>query len=138
VRPVISSHNGTGGTWTPAELARLYRLGGFAAVTPAQAPALAAKIIAMSTFHFAGVGIGTDTGGFASLPAPLKTATLRYPFTSYDGRVTFARERTGTRTFDLNRDGVAHYGLCIHASMSVVFIPERRSAPSLARNRLSF
>jgi hypothetical protein len=109
--PLISSHNGTGGAWTPGELARLHRLGGFAAVTPVQAPALAAKIIAMSRYHFAGVGIGTDTGGFASLPAPLTGVTLRYPFRSYGGRVTFVRERTGTRTFDLNRDGVAHYGL---------------------------
>jgi hypothetical protein len=25
--------------------------------------------------------------------------------------VRFARQRTGTRTFDLNRDGMAHYGL---------------------------
>ena len=25
--------------------------------------------------------------------------------------MTFTRERTGTRTFDLNTDGVAHYGL---------------------------
>jgi hypothetical protein len=117
--PLVSSHNGTGGTWTPAELRRLYRLGGFAAVTPAQAGALAAKINTMATFHAPhqhalGVGIGTDTGGFASLPAPRTDATsnpLPYPFRSYDGKVTFARERTGTRTFDLNHDGVAHYGM---------------------------
>ncbi|HEX3317927.1 MAG TPA: hypothetical protein VHR88_07915, partial [Solirubrobacteraceae bacterium] len=36
---------------------------------------------------------------------------LRYPFRSYDGRVRFVRQRTGERTFDLNTDGVAHYGL---------------------------
>ena len=61
-----------------------------------------------------GVGIGTDTGGFASLPGPRADAAahpLRYPFRSYDGRVTFTRERSGSRVFDLNRDGVAHYGL---------------------------
>jgi hypothetical protein len=116
--PLVSSHNGTGGTWTANELRRLYRLGGFAAVTPAQAPALAAKINRMATFHdrrgFLGVGIGSDTGGFASLPGPRSDAAahpLRYPFRSYDGKVTFRRERTGQRTFDLNRDGVAHYGL---------------------------
>ncbi len=48
------------------------------------------------------------------MPGPRPDAAqrpLRYPFTSYDGSVTFTRERTGTRTFDLNRDGVAHYGL---------------------------
>lgn len=115
---VISGHNGTGGTWTSAELTKLYRLGGFAAVTPDQAPGLAAKILSMSRHRrgsrSVGVGIGTDTGGFASLPGPRANTArrpLRYPFKSYDGKVTFTRERTGTRTFDLNRDGVAHYGL---------------------------
>ena len=67
--PLISSHNGTGGEWTPAELTRLYKLGGFAAVTPDQAPALASKIIPMSRYrnpkYYFGVGIGTDTGGFS-------------------------------------------------------------------------
>jgi Membrane dipeptidase (Peptidase family M19) len=113
--PLISSHNGTGGQWTPAELVKLYRLGGFAAVTPDTAPALAAKILRMQRFkdrsRFFAVGIGTDTNGFASLPGPDRKDPLRYPFKSYDGRVTFARERTGRRTFDLNTDGVAHYGL---------------------------
>lgn len=117
--PLISSHNGTGGEWTPAELRRLYRLGGFAAVTPDLAPALAQKILTMARYdtpahRFIGVGLGTDTNGFSSLPGrrpDAKTHPLRYPFTSYDGSVTFTRERTGTRAFDLNRDGVAHYGL---------------------------
>ncbi len=113
--PLVSSHNGTGGTWTTAELRRLYDTGGFVAVTPADGPDLAAKINRMETVaRFSGIGIGTDTGGFASLPGPRPDATthpLRYPFRSYDGRVTFGRERTGSRVFDLNRDGVAHYGL---------------------------
>lgn len=113
--PLVSSHNGTGGTWTTAELQRLSRTGGFVAVTPAQAPDLAAKIDRVAAItRFGGIGIGTDTGGFASLPAPRRDAAahpLRYPFRSYDGRVTFTRERTGSRVFDLNIDGVAHYGL---------------------------
>jgi microsomal dipeptidase-like Zn-dependent dipeptidase len=112
--PLISSHNGTGGEWTPSELRTLHRLGGYASVTPDVAPKLAAKILRMARFGFSGVGIGTDTGGFSSLPGPRPDAArkpLRYPFTSYDGRVSFTRERTGTRTFDLNSDGVAQYGL---------------------------
>lgn len=36
--PLISSHTGTGGTWTPAELRRLYALGGLAAATPGTTP----------------------------------------------------------------------------------------------------
>ncbi len=117
--PLISSHNGTGGEWSPSELIRLYKLGGFAAVTPDIAPNLAAKILAIAKYRrpgsgFFGVGIGTDTNGFASQPGPRPDAAtnpLRYPFKSYDGSVTFTREVTGTRTFDLDRDGVANYGL---------------------------
>jgi microsomal dipeptidase-like Zn-dependent dipeptidase len=116
--PLVSSHNGTGGEWSTAELTELYKLGGFAAVTPDQAPALAQKILSMTKFkdrsRFFGVGIGTDTGGFSSLPGPRSDAMthpLRYPFKSYDGNMTFTREVTGSRTFDLNTDGVAQYGL---------------------------
>jgi microsomal dipeptidase-like Zn-dependent dipeptidase len=117
--PLISSHNGTGGEWTPAELRELYKLGGFAAVTPDLAPALAQKILTMARYDkpangFVGIGLGTDTNGFSSLPGArpdAKSHPLRYPFQSYDGSVTFTRERTGTRTFDLNTDGVAQYGL---------------------------
>ena len=48
--PVVSSHNGTGGTWSPSELRRLYKLGGFAAVTPDTAPKLARKILTMARY----------------------------------------------------------------------------------------
>ena len=115
--PLVSSHNGTGGEWTGAELRRLYALGGFAAVTPDQAPALAAKIRDMAAHdhqRLVGVGLGSDTGGFSSLPGPRVDAgnhPLRYPFLSYDGSVRFDRERAGARVFDLNTDGVAQYGL---------------------------
>jgi hypothetical protein len=112
--PLVSSHNGTGGEWTPAELRQLHKLGGYASVTPDTAPKLASKILGMARFGFFGVGIGTDTGGFASLPGPRADAPqhpLSYPFKSVDGGVTFTRERSGSRTFDLNTDGVAHYGL---------------------------
>jgi hypothetical protein len=136
--PLISSHNGTGGEWTDAELRRLYRLGGFAAVTPDQATGLAAKINRMADLrsprHFFGVGLGTDTGGFASLPGPragAATNPLRYPFRSFDGRVTFGRERSGRRTFDLNRDGVAHYGLIPDLLADTGHAPGGRRALSL-------
>ena len=44
--------------------------------------------------HFFGVGLGTDTGGFSSLPGPRPDAAqspLSYPFRSYDCNVTFQR-----------------------------------------------
>jgi microsomal dipeptidase-like Zn-dependent dipeptidase len=115
--PVVSGHTGTGGAWSDDELRSLYAHGGIAAATPAQAPQLAEKILALDEFakgHARGVGLGTDTGGFSTLPGPRDDAyqpPLAYPFRSADGKVTFDRQRTGERTFDLNTDGVAHYGL---------------------------
>jgi microsomal dipeptidase-like Zn-dependent dipeptidase len=110
--PLVSSHNGTGGSWTPAQLRRLYASGGFAAAQAGTAPELAAQIVRLAGHRRGvGVGLGSDTGGFAELPGPRQGGRLRYPFRSQDGRVVFTRQRTGERTFDLNRDGVAHYGL---------------------------
>ena len=116
--PLISSHTGTGGAWTPSELKRLYALGGLAAATPDPAPELADKILGFGRYrsprHYFGVGLGTDTGGFSSLPGPRADAgadPLPYPFESYDRRVEFNRQRTGDRVYDLNTDGVAQYGL---------------------------
>ena len=115
---IVSSHTGTGGFWTDSDLTRLYALGGLATARPDVAGSLVNRILTLQ--HFAspayafGVGLGTDTGGLGSLPGPRADAAhhpLQYPFTSYDGGVTFVRERSGVRTFDLNTDGVAHYGL---------------------------
>lgn len=36
---------------------------------------------------------------------------MTYPFKSFDGKYTFHRQKTGNRTFDYNKEGVAHYGL---------------------------
>lgn len=136
--PLISSHNGTGGAWTPAELRKLYALGGFAAATPDVATALGPKIKALrrsrSSHAYFGVGLGSDTGGFASLPGPARDAAanpLPYPFRSFDGKVTFTREKTGERTFDLNTDGVAQYGLFADLLGDLQRRPGGRAAESL-------
>jgi hypothetical protein len=116
--PVVSSHNGTGGSWSPTQLSALYGAGGIVAVTPDTASPLAAKILALQRYasprHHLGVGLGTDTGGLGGQPGPRANAAARpltYPFRSYDGRVKFVRERSGEIVYDLNKDGVAHYGL---------------------------
>jgi microsomal dipeptidase-like Zn-dependent dipeptidase len=116
--PLVSSHTGTGGYWTPDQLRELYALGGMAAARADQAPALAAKIEELRSYRskrrYFGVGLGTDTGGFSSLPGPRQDAEqspVTYPFRGYFCNVTFQREQSGTRTFDLNKDGLAHYGL---------------------------
>jgi microsomal dipeptidase-like Zn-dependent dipeptidase len=116
--PVISSHTGTGGKWPADQLQRLYAMGGLATARSDTAPNVVSKILELSQsrsprFYF-GVGLGTDTGGFNSQPGPRPDARqhpLPYPFTSFDGRVRFTRQRTGSRTFDINTDGIAHYGL---------------------------
>jgi microsomal dipeptidase-like Zn-dependent dipeptidase len=116
--PLVSGHTGTGGAWTTGQLKLLYRLGGLASATPDEAPALAAKIGSFrqdrSKRGYFAVGLGTDTGGFSDLPGPRPDASqspLTYPFRGFLGNVVFQRQRTGNRTFDLNSDGVAHYGL---------------------------
>jgi microsomal dipeptidase-like Zn-dependent dipeptidase len=134
--PLLSSHNNTGGFWTPDDLRRLHALGGYVSATPDQAAPLAAKINDLHGYGFSGVGLGTDTGGFASLPAPEADASsnpLRYPFRSYEGKVRFGRQRTGTRVFDINRDGVAHYGL-----MPDLLANVRRSGGGAAAMRTLF
>jgi microsomal dipeptidase-like Zn-dependent dipeptidase len=116
--PLVSSHTGTGGAWTPAQLRRLYGLGGIASARPDTAPQLAATILDLRQYgspkYYFGVGLGTDTGGFNAAPGPRPGAAkhpLHYPFRSYDGKITFVCQLTGTRKYDLNKDGVAHYGL---------------------------
>jgi Membrane dipeptidase (Peptidase family M19) len=116
--PLVSSHTGTGGFWTPEQLRLLYRLGGMAAARAATARELAARIEELkahrSKRHYCAAGLGTDTGGFAELPGPRPDAAqtpITYPFVCRVGKVKFERQRTGSRTFDLNTDGVAHYGL---------------------------
>lgn len=60
-----------------------------------------------------GLAYGPDMNGLGNQAPPrthAKTNPVRYPFTMPDGtRVN--RQRTGTRVFDINTDGNAHYGL---------------------------
>ena len=49
--------------------------------------------------------------GLGDQPGPSPATPITYPFKSYDGRVTFTREQWGNRTFDLNTDGLANYGM---------------------------
>lgn len=132
--PVVSGHNGTGGAWTAGELRTLYRLGGIAASTLDTAPALVKKVRRLGRLagRRVGVPLGSDVGGFASLPGPSAAGgPLHYPFRSFRGHVTFRRQRTGTRVFDLNTDGVAHYGLVADLLADVERQPGGRKALDL-------
>jgi microsomal dipeptidase-like Zn-dependent dipeptidase len=111
---VLASHS-----WSdPRLLSRIYRLGGF--VEPiASAPERfieeweQARVVADPRFRF-GIGFGADANGFHAQPPPRglgQPSPVAYPFTSLDGQVSFERQVSGQRTWDVNVDGVAHYGL---------------------------
>jgi hypothetical protein len=62
--------------------------------------------------YFFGWGYGPDANGLGDLPKPSEDAhPVTYPFKSLDGDVTLNRQVSGERTFDVNTDGTAHYGL---------------------------
>jgi microsomal dipeptidase-like Zn-dependent dipeptidase len=136
--PVVSGHSDTGGLWTQSELRRLTALGGVASQRLDTPTALAKEIVARKSYksskHYFGVGLGTDTGGFSSLPAEpadAKTNPLSYPFHVDGGSVSFARQTTGEKTFDLNTDGVAHYGLLPDLLADMARQPQGKEATSL-------
>lgn len=132
--PLISPHTDTGGTWVAQDLRRLYAGGGVATATLNDAQGNIKRILQLAQFrrpgHYFGVGFGTDTGGFGTLPAPDSSERpLPYPFTGYNG-VRFVRERTGRKLFDFNRDGVAQYGLMADAIGEMQRQPHSHSAMS--------
>ncbi len=68
------------------------------------------KALRSSQYAF-GFGYGSDMNGLAQQAGPDAADPIHYPFKSFDGRVTFTREQWGQRTFDLNTDGLANYGM---------------------------
>ena len=58
-----------------------------------------------------GIGWGADMNGFAHQGDPRKGGDVTYPFKSFDGKQTIDKQRSGQRVYDINVDGVAHYGL---------------------------
>ncbi|MDF1629306.1 MAG: membrane dipeptidase [Alcanivoracaceae bacterium] len=64
------------------------------------------------TPYLPAMGIGTDTSGLSGQPGVrnINGNPLVYPFTTEFG-LTFDRQKSGNRTFDLNNEGMAHYGL---------------------------
>jgi hypothetical protein len=66
------------------------------------------------TRFFFGVGFGSDINGLHSQPRPRANAAsnpVRYPFLSFDHNSVIDKQRSGTRVYDINTDGVDHYGL---------------------------
>lgn len=108
---VVSSH-----TWSTADAyPRILGLGGV--ITPIQTEPSKfieeykqIKAVRDPKYLF-GFGYGADINGFAHQASPSAGSQVRYPFTSLDGKQTIAESHAGTRTWDYNKEGVAHYGL---------------------------
>ena len=107
---VVSSHS-----WMAPELAeRVYRRGGFIAQYGHDATEFVEEMDATAALrakYGVGYGYGTDMNGFGGTPRPPVGRTIGYPFTTIDGSGSASRQQTGTRTWDYNTDGVAHYGM---------------------------
>jgi hypothetical protein len=109
---IISSHSWS----TPDSIPRIYRLGGF--VTPYAGAAQdfvdqwrEQRVVRDKRFY-QGVGWGADMNGFGAQGGPRNGPNpVTYPFKNWDGTVTVGQQHSGQRVYDINKDGVAHYGL---------------------------
>jgi hypothetical protein len=62
---------------------------------------------------YSGFGYGADMNGFGNQGSPRNPEEnpVKYPFKSIDGSVTLDKQRSGERVYDVNVDGMSHYGL---------------------------
>jgi microsomal dipeptidase-like Zn-dependent dipeptidase len=105
-------------SWSdPVMIDRILALGGFVATYANAVPEFLsewrANRAAPHGNTITGYGYGTDVNGLGDQANPRPNAAaspLVYPFTAPNG-TTVARQVFGTRTFDLNTDGAAQYGL---------------------------
>jgi hypothetical protein len=110
---VVSSHSWS----TPDAYPRIYKLGGFIAPYAGGSEGFVKKWKALKPMrdkrYFWGLGYGADMNGFGAQGPPRTGAKnpVKYPFKSFDGAVTLDKPKTGERTWDINVDGVAQYGL---------------------------
>jgi hypothetical protein len=111
---LIASHS-----WSdPGSQKRLQKLGGIVGPISSTATDFAeewrvARAGRDSRFFF-GTGFGSDINGLHSQPKPRANAAqnpVRYPFRSFDGGSVIDRQHSGSRVYDINADGVDHYGL---------------------------
>jgi microsomal dipeptidase-like Zn-dependent dipeptidase len=111
---VISSHS-----WSTEDaLPRIYKLGGVVTPYAGASQGFVNKWRTIRKYHsgrqYFGFGYGADMNGFGSQGGPRGADAenpVTYPFRSYDGEVTLTQQRSGSRVYDINTDGVAHYGL---------------------------
>ena len=111
---VVSSH-----TWsTPDAEKRILNTGGFITPYAGASTSFVKKYRELQAVRNprwkTAAGYGADANGLGRQGPPRPDAAnnpVTYPFKSFDGSVTFNRQQSGERTFDINQEGVAHYGL---------------------------
>ncbi len=109
---IVSSHSWS----TPDSIPRIYRAGGF--VTPYAGASKdfidtwREEQVLRDPRFYGGVGWGADMNGFGAQGRPRNGPNpVTYPFKNFDGTVTVGKQVSGQRVYDINVDGVAHYGL---------------------------
>ena len=110
---VLSSHSWS----TPDAYARIYQDHGFVAPYAGDSDGFVAKWRRHLTWanpqDYWGIGFGADINGLGAQGDPRPDAAtnpVTYPFTTLGG-VTVEQQVSGQRTYDINSDGVSHYGL---------------------------
>jgi hypothetical protein len=111
---VISSHS-----WgDPGSQKRIEKLGGLVGPISSVSTQFAqewrtARAERNPAYAF-GTPFGSDINGLHAQPVPRAGAAsnpVRYPFKTFDGGSTVDKQHSGTRVYDINTDGVDHYGL---------------------------
>ncbi|HWB62239.1 MAG TPA: membrane dipeptidase [Chitinophagales bacterium] len=110
--PVNSGHNGprtANGTEfqrTLQQYAQLKQLGGMVGLDHANNATEMVELFhkVAQIMGYAHIAVGTDVGGFS--PQPRRDTTIHLVYSA-----SFPACKTGNRTWDINVDGVAHYGL---------------------------
>jgi microsomal dipeptidase-like Zn-dependent dipeptidase len=112
---LVSSHS-----WSTLEsLPRIYKLGGVITPYAGSSTGFVEQWRRVKPMHkdkrfYFGFGWGADMNGFGAQGPPRGAGVanpVTYPFKSFDGKQTIDRQKSGERVYDINVDGVAHYGL---------------------------
>ncbi len=110
---VLSSHSWS----TPDAYPRIYADGGFIAPYAGDSKGFVEKWKRHLTWAnpktYWGIGFGADINGLGAQGDPRADAAknpVTYPFKGLGG-VTVNKQVSGQRVYDINKDGVAHYGL---------------------------
>ncbi len=110
---ILSSHSWS----TPDAYPRILKLGGFVAPYAGDSTGFVEKwrqhLDWVDKHYYFGFGYGADMNGFGSQGNPRGADVenpVTYPFKGLNG-ITIDQQVSGERVYDINADGVSHYGL---------------------------